>query len=43
VSSAVYIALCLVVPAVWGALSYVIFDAIDRRRRERASKTTDGA
>ncbi len=32
-STPVYLALCLVVPAAWGAIAYLVFGAIDRRRR----------
>ncbi len=37
-SSGLYVVICLVVPAAWGALAYLAFGAIDRRRRERSDR-----
>jgi len=35
-SSWLYVAACVVVPAVWGVLMYWAFGALDRRRRRAA-------
>ncbi len=29
-----YVVLCVIVPALWGVVAYVVFGAIDRRRNK---------
>jgi hypothetical protein len=37
-SSWLYAAACVVVPAAWGVAMFYAFEAIDRRRRKRATR-----